>query len=44
MIDETKSVDFTLAVKGYSMYPKLLDGDIVFMRKQQLARNGQMVS
>lgn len=43
MIDETESIDFALAVKGYSMFPKLLDGDIVFVRKQQLARNGQMV-
>ena len=43
MIDETESIDFALAVKGYSMYPRLLDGDIVFVRKQQLARNGQMV-
>ncbi len=43
MVDETESIDFALAVHGHSMYPKLLDGDIVFVRKQQLARNGQMV-
>ncbi len=43
MIDETESIDFALVVHGHSMYPKLLDGDIVFVRKQQLARNGQMV-
>ena len=25
------------------MFPKLLDGDVVFVRKQPVARNGQMV-
>jgi repressor LexA len=30
-------------VTGFSMFPKLLDGDVVFVRKQPVARNGQMV-
>ena len=42
-VDQSEAADFALTVSGFSMFPKLLDGDIVFVRKQPVARNGQMV-
>jgi repressor LexA len=42
-VDQADAADFALTVTGFSMFPKLLDGDVVFVRKQPVARNGQMV-
>ena len=42
-VDQSEAADFALTVTGFSMFPKLLDGDVVFVRKQPVARNGQMV-
>jgi len=42
-VNESYTVDFSITVKGYSMFSKLLDGDIFFVRKRTVARNGQMV-
>ncbi len=42
-VDQSEAADFALTVSGFSMFPKLLDGDVVFVRKQPVARNGQMV-
>ncbi len=35
-------VDYAMRIKGHSMYPKYKDGDIVFIRKQPVANNGQI--
>ncbi|HDP78669.1 MAG TPA: hypothetical protein ENN47_10915 [Mesotoga infera] len=40
-VDQADLADFSLTVTGFSMFPKLLDGDVVFVRKQPIARNGQ---
>lgn len=42
-IIESDTVDFSFTVKGYSMFSKLLDGDIFFVRKRPVARNGQIL-
>jgi len=42
-VDQSEAADFALTVTGFSMFPKLLDSDVVFVRKQPVARNGQMV-
>lgn len=42
IVDENEAVDFALIVQGYSMYPKFVENDIVFVRKQPSVRNGQI--
>lgn len=42
VVDENEIVDFALIVQGYSMYPKFVENDIIFVRKQPSARNGQI--
>jgi repressor LexA len=43
-VEKLKDV-FALRVRGYSMIDALInDGDIVFLRRQQTAENGQMVA
>lgn len=40
----TESADyFALQIKGESMYPRIFDGDIVIVRKQESAENGDIV-
>ena len=41
-LEPGENADFALKVKGHSMHPLLQDGDIVFVRKQPVARNGQL--
>ena len=41
---EDLNADFALRVKGDSMYPKILDGDTVFIRKQPTVENGQIAA
>ncbi len=41
-LEPGEQADFALKVKGHSMHPLLYDGDIVFVRKQPIARNGQI--
>ncbi|WP_121552290.1 LexA family transcriptional regulator [Mesotoga sp. BH458_6_3_2_1] len=40
---ESDTVDFSFTVKGYSMFSELLDGDIFFVLKRPVARNGQIL-
>ncbi len=40
---QSDAVGFAVTVTDFSVLPKLLDSDIVFVRKQPVARNGQMV-
>ena len=42
--DEDLNADFALRVRGDSMYPKILDGDTVFIRKQATVENGQIAA
>jgi repressor LexA len=37
-----EQADFALKVRGYSMYHSLQEGDIVIVRKQPVAKNGQI--
>lgn len=41
-VDFDIKADFALDVKGDSMYPDIQNGDIVFVRSQPEARNGQI--
>lgn len=41
-IDEDEAIDFALTVQGHSMHPRFMEGDIVYIKKQPLARNGQI--
>lgn len=42
LVDSDEYVHFALVVEGHSMHPRLMNGDVVYVRKQPLARNGQM--